>query len=68
MISDVQTKCVGLIEMMKQNDEKSDTLGPSVSAPVITLMEFLTLHPDQIKSSQFVEVPIVSPFLLISDI
>ena len=45
--------------MMKQNDDKSDTLGPSVSAPMITLMEFLTLHPDQIKSSQFVEVPMV---------
>ena len=54
--------------MMKQDDEDPDTLGPSVSAPVISLMEFLTMHPDQIKSSQFVEVPIVSPFLLISDI
>ena len=54
--------------MMKQGDEDPDTLGLSVSAPVISLMEFLTLHPDEIKSSQFVEVPIVSPFLLISDI
>ena len=53
--------------MMLKNDveESGEIFGFSNLASLLSLMEFLSMRPEDIKSSQFVEVAIISPFLLI---
>ena len=53
--------------MMLKNDveESGEIFGFSNLASVLSLMEFLSMRPEDIKSSQFVKVAIISPFLLI---